>query len=421
MIENIKAILKSKVVQNGIWLTILQVVNTVIPMLTIPYITRILGANEYGVFSIALNWITYLQVLVEFGFGLSGARKVSITNNERDIQNLYNNIITARLLLTMLSIAIMLIIILLSQFEKTIIMCMVILFTMIIGTTLQLTWLFQGKEDMKFITIINTVSRIISVMLIFLFVKSKNDLLLYCFLYSITLLLSSIISWIVANKKYNLRFKLSTVKDAIAEIKEAKYLFISAAMTKIFGGFGTTILGIFSTNTLTGIYSAVYKIPLVLTLFFSPISQALYPYISKKFMEGDKEGVKSVKKIFKPIMFAYAGIASVLIIFRKNIVNLVFGIEYVEYSEVVTILIIQFLFSIVNNFLGIQILVASGKQKEYSRMFSISCIIIIVLNIVLGKMYNIYGVATASLIGEIILTILLMFQCKKSLEYKEKK
>ena len=74
--QKINNVLKSKVFKNGFWLTILQLVNTVIPILTIPYITRILGAEEYGVFSIALNWVTYLQVFVEYGFGLSGARKV---------------------------------------------------------------------------------------------------------------------------------------------------------------------------------------------------------------------------------------------------------------------------------------------------------------------------------------------------------
>ena len=383
-------------------------------MLTIPYITRILGTSKYGVFSIALNWILYLQVLVEFGFGLSGARKVSISSKSSEVQKLYNNIITARMLLTIVAACIMTTIIIISHFEKEIIMSMLILFSMILATTFQLTWLFQGKQDMKFITIINTIARLISVILIFLFIKNANDLLLYCFLYSITLVLSSIISLIVANKKYKLKYSFSKVKEAVKEMKEAKYLFISAAMTKIFGSFGITILGIFSTNSITGIYSAIYKIPYVLTLLFSPISQALYPYISKKFQVGHKNGIKSVKKIFKPIILVYVLIAIIIFIFRNKIINLIFGMEYVFYSDVATILLIQFIFSIINNFLGIQILVASGKQKEYSKMFSISCIIIVLLNIILGYIFNIYGVAVASLIGEIILTVLLLIECKIS-------
>ena len=142
MINKLK---KSKVFKNSMWLTILQVVNTVIPILTIPYITRVLGTNEYGAFSIALNWILYLQVLVEFGFGLSGSRKVAIMSESKDNKNLeqlFNNIISSRIVLLVISFVILNIIALISSFSMKIYLCMLILFVMIIGTTFQLTWLF---------------------------------------------------------------------------------------------------------------------------------------------------------------------------------------------------------------------------------------------------------------------------------------
>ena len=276
-------ILNSRILKNGIWLTILQLVNTVIPVITIPYVTRILGTNEYGIFSIALNWILYLQVFVEYGFGLSGVRKVALIKESEyeRLNQLFNNIISARILLLSVSFIILNIICIVSNFSSQIYMSMLFLFTMIIGTTFQLTWLFQGKQDMKFITIINVVSRVISVLLIFLFVKTSNDIYLYCFLYAITLLLSSIISMIVARRKYNLKFKFANFYKILNELKDGIYLFTSSAMTKIFSGFGVTILGIYTSASTTGIFSAIYKIPYVLTMFFSPVSQAIYPFISK--------------------------------------------------------------------------------------------------------------------------------------------
>lgn len=217
-VGKIKEILKSKVLKNGIWLIILQIVNTIIPVITIPYITRILGASEYGVFSIALNWILYLQVLVEFGFGLNGARKVAMLkeNNKKELNKIYNDIISSRIVLLIISFVVINIIALVSKFETKVYIGMLVLFTMIIGTTFQLTWLFQGKQDMKFITIINVIARIISFTLIFILVKTSNDLYLYCLLYSITMLISSIISNIIAYKKYGLKFKFS----GFIEIKE---------------------------------------------------------------------------------------------------------------------------------------------------------------------------------------------------------
>lgn len=415
MLDKIKRILNSKIIKNGIWLTILQLVNTVIPVITIPYVTRILGTNEYGIFSIALNWVLYLQVLVEYGFGLSGSRKVALLkeNEHEQLNQLFNNIISARILLLIASFIILNIICIISAFSSQIYISILILFIMIIGTAFQLTWLFQGKQDMKFITIINVTSRIISVILIFILVKKPDDIYLYCALYSITLLLSSIISMIVARKKYNLKFKFAKFNCIIKEFKDGIYLFASSAMTKIFNGFSVTILGIYTTASITGIFSAIYKIPYVLMMFFSPVSQAIYPFISKEFTKGDEVGKKCVRKMGIPIIIMF-GIFSIFIIaFNKIIINLLFGTDYSNYSIIVIPLVIQFLLAIINNFIGIQTLVASGKQKKYSKAFAVGCIAIVVSNILLGKLYGIYGVSIAAPIGEFVLTISLILQLKK--------
>lgn len=409
----VKNLLKSKVFKNGIWLTVLQFVNTIVPVLTIPYITRVLGTSEYGTFSIALNWILYFQVLVEFGFGLNGARKAALIEENEKLNKLYNNIISARILLFLISFILLNFIALVSGFNKKTYMCMLLLFIMILGTTFQQTWLFQGKQDMKFITIINVVSRVISIILIFLLVKTKSDIYLYCVLYSITLLLSSIISMIVARIKYKLTFKFASLKNIIDEINDGKYLFASSAMAKIFNGFGITVLGFVATDSVAGIYSAIYKIPYVLTMFFSPVSQALYPYNSTKFKKSFDDGTKSVKKVCIPIFLLFFICGLIIIIFNKFIVNLLFGKEYSLYSFIVIPLVVQFLFAVINNFLGIQILVASGNQKKYSVSLLIGYLAIVLSNIILGIYFSLYGVAIAAALGEIILTISLYINYKR--------
>lgn len=412
MKEKVKKIINSKVFKNGFWLTILQCVNTVVPLITIPYITRILGSAGYGRFSKALNLILYFQVVVEFGFGLNGARKTAITKDHNKLQELFNNIISSRLILMFITFILMNIISICFSIQKTIYISMLLLFTMIIGTSMQLTWLFQGKQDMKFITIINAISRLISVILTFIFVKNANDIYIYCILYSLTILISSIISLIVAKIKYNLKFKFSKFNNIKMEINEGKYLFASAAMTKIFSGFGITMLGIFSTDVMVGIYSAIYKVPYVLTLFFSPISQAIYPFISQKFNISVKEGINEIKKICIPIFSFFFILSLIIILFRKVIVGILFGNEYLNYSIIVVPLIFQFLFGMINNFLGVQALVASNNQKLYTTAFSYGCLGIVFSNVILIKLFDIYGAAVASLLGEVILSIALLIKIK---------
>ncbi len=181
--ENIKKMISTKLFKNGMWLFLLQIFNTVVPLLTLPYITRVLGASNYGIFSLSLNWITYFQVIVEYGFGFTGARKVSI-EGDSSLQNLYSRIISARLLLLAVSYLGMNVLAYVTHVGVQQYVSMNILFLVIIGVAFQLTWLFQGKQDMKLITMINAVSRLISVLLVFLIVKAEEHLYLYCFCYS---------------------------------------------------------------------------------------------------------------------------------------------------------------------------------------------------------------------------------------------
>ena len=357
MNEYIKKIVNNSVVYNGLWLMILQGVNTILPMITIPYITRILGAEGYGIFSAAQNWIFYLQVIVEYGFGLWGARKVALIKDDdtEEISEIFSEILNARIILCILSFILMCTISAIANISIDRFICQIILYAMIIGSMLQLIWLFQGKENMKPITIINIISRIISVLLIFIFVKNKSDIYAYTFFYSITYIISALLTIRVAKKKYNIRYIHVGIGSIFTVLKEAWYIFLSSALIKVFSGIALSILTIVSSNYYIGVYSAIYKIPYILVMAFSPISQALYPNISKKYKSSFNEGVKFVEKITLPIVALFTIISIVIILLKDIIVKIAFGSEYVLYSSIILFLLIQTIFAIYNNFLGVHI------------------------------------------------------------------
>lgn len=405
------SLLHSKLLKNGIWLFILQIFNTVVPMVTLPYVTRILGKSGYGDFSLALNWILYFQVIVEYGFGYWGARKVA-TSDKSSLQKTFSTIITARVTLMILSFAIMYGVYVFSGKDISHFICMCILFSMVIGVSFQLTWLFQGMQDMKYITLINAASRLLSVILIFLLVKNRTDVYLYCFLYSCTFVFSALFGLFFAHRKYGVYVRLCKCQDIIWAIEEAWPLFISQAMAKVLSGFGVTVLGIMASNSAIGVYSAIYKIPYTMALFFNPISQAIYPEISVSFGKSNDLGIKQVKKIAMFIVPLFVGASVLIMLLHYPIVLLLFGEEYVGSSSILIPLGIWFVLSVVNNFLGVQILVASGHQKEYSDAFTISALTSIVLYFVLGKLFELFGIALATFTAELLLTILLLWKLK---------
>lgn len=410
--ERLKRVIASKLIRNGFWMLILQCFNTIVPLLTLPYITRILDKTAYGEFSIALNWIGYFQVIVEYGFGFLGARKAAMRKSNKDLCDIHTSIIFSRMLLMMICLALFFLISIISKVDRTQFVCMLILYLMILSIVFQQTWLFQGISEMSNITISNVIGRTLSVILIFLLVKSADDLYLYCLLYVSNYIVTSVIGCVIAYKKYHIRIHRIKIKMIFKELQEGWSLFISSAMSKLFSNIGVTILGIIATKDIVGVYSAINKIPLVLTLFYSAVSQTLYPQMCKYFSESFEVGVRKVKRYGSLVLIFFVVGGFILIIFNKTIVRIAFGSSYVDYSSLIIPFVIWLLFSILNNFLGIQTLVASGHQKEYSFSFTISVVIMLMLMVVFGKKWNAYGIAVASMCSEIVLSLMLIISIR---------
>ena len=401
----IKKILKSKVFSNGAYLYLLQFFNMVLPLLTLPYITRILGDSQYGVFSKMLNYITYCQAFVEYGFALAGARKISLSKTEEERNKVFSSITYSKILLTLVSLVIVLILSVTLAKTPTQTACMLILALMLVAEIFTQTWFLQGMEHMRPITIVSIISRSISTVLIFVFVRTSRDLLLYTALFVATNLITALLGTIIVLKKFKVRLVRLGFSDLKFALADGWPLFTTSFASKICSGFAITALGFFCTDAVVGGYSAVQKIPYILVMMFAPLGQAIYPFICKLYADDVNKGVRTLKKIATVFMSACLIGVIVLIILRKWLVELVLGAEYVRHS-VLTIPLACWLFlSIANNFLGIQTLVARGYQKQYSRCFLISIAFIVGLNLLLGYFYGAMGVAIATMIGELVLTV----------------
>lgn len=419
-LQRIRRIFISNEAKNGTWLYILQIFNVVIPLITLPYITRILGPSQYGIFSSALNLVSYFQVIVEYGFDLSGARKVAISKDRNEISQIYSRITICKLFLCGVTFFALCIISLFLNISKTQANCMIILYSIVFGTTIQQTWLFQGLQEMKYITLVSVISRTISVILIFIFINNIEQVYLYCVLYSSTLVIMGIISTLMIKLKFHIHFKKINARELLNEIKDGWYLFTTSAMTKIFSGIGITVLSFTSTKSSVGIYSAIQKIPLMFTMIYSPIGQVIYPSVSKYYLNSFESGIKIVKSVAKYVIPVTAILSMIIIFNSKFIINILYGSKYSEYSLLLAPLIFWMGLSILNNLLGIQVLVASGHLKEYSFSFKIGVIAIIIFNIGLGSLGQMFGIAIAAMLAELTLTIAILFQISKlSKKYKK--
>ncbi len=394
---------------------LLQAFNTIIPLFTLPYITRILGDDRFGVFSIALNLIGYLQVVVEYGFGMSATRKVALCGYDvKKLNRLYSSVLYSRCVLFGLSAAVIGVYMLFNLDDPVQLRCVLWLGICLVGYVLQQDWMFQGLQDMKYISVISIIGRIISVVLIFVFVRDRDDVDLYSFLYAVSPLLSGVIGFVLVKVKYKLHLCRISVKEILEELKSGWYVFTTSLSSKVFGAIGITFLGIFDTEATVGVYSAIQKIPQMILLAWTPISQVLYPITSKRMSSGSfSEGKAFVFKLRTKFLIPFIALALFVGVFAKFFVNLAFGNEYAEFYYWIFPLLCWMILAINNNFLGIQTLLGSGRDLEYSKCFQVGVVCTIGFNLVLVYFFGGFGAAIAPVLSEMLLGILLVFRIRK--------
>lgn len=397
-----------KLLENTGWLLILQAVNILLPFVTVPYVTRVFGANLYGVFSIALNWITYFQLVVEYGFNLSATKKVVEAKTRAEYDSLVTAVVSARLVLVVLCFAAVLALGLVSAASGEQLSCMLVLFSMLVGIALQLNWLFQGLQDMKMITIATASARALSVVLIFLLINNQGQLALYSFLYSITYLASGILTHVLAWRRHGVRLRKPSLRNMLCEMRDGTPIFLSSAAGKIIGNVGVTVLGAYQSAAVVGAYAAVLKIPQMASLMFTPIGQALYPRVNEERLRSKAAAAKLVIKFGGPVTAFFAVMLAVIVILREPLVSILFGSAYLIAADTLIPLSAWVLFGIVNNFLGVQLLIPFGHQRLYSALMIADSVLALVLNMLLGSNFGAIGVASAIAISEMVLTVLLV-------------
>lgn len=407
-------ILKSRLFKNMSWLFILNFANTLIPYFTFPYITRVLLPQGYGMISFALSFIAYFQTFIDYGFNLTGVRKIAEEeNNPAELSKIYTTILSTKFLFFIISIPIILISIKLNSSLYEARKIIYIFIFIALSNVLMPTWLFQGLQKVKYMTIISLSIRTLFLISVFTLVKSPSDVVLYCVLYSASFVIIGVISLIFIRNNMKIRFSktnLSLIKDMVID---GFYVFTSSAIISVIGTTGVFVLGLFSSSEIVGYYAGIQKINQVITMAFYPIGQALFPYISNKYSISFKSGYNVIIKISKLLIPIFMLVTMIIIFLRKPIVNIVLGKSYIEHSNILIILSFGPLFSIISNFLGTQILVASGHVKEYSRAF-LKCVGIYVgLYFVLGYMFSMWGVASARIIGDIASLLFLYFEVRK--------
>lgn len=404
----------STLLKNISYLGAVQGLNYILPLITLPYLVRVVGVEKFGIISLATAVISFYLVITDYGFNYTATREVALNrNNKKELISIFSSVMVIKFLLLFLSfISLVFLVSFFHKFEEFSLIYY-LTFGVVIGQVLFPIWFFQGMEKMKFVAIVNISSKIISTILIFLLVKSKNDFYLVPMFISLGAIFSGFFSIYIMWKEFGVFFKFQGRSELIRHLKGGKNLFFTSFLSTLLTSSGILILGFFANNHVVGIYAAVEKLFKAIVGVFSPITQAIYPLSCRKVNE-DKEVAKKYITRLIAIMVAISLLVVFVVIFNANsILKIFYGDSLVQYSYILKIMMLWLIFSVVNNVVGIQFLSAKRLDKFYLNSFIFAGLITLLLNFILIPNLAMDGILYSMVVGELALTFSMLFLIKK--------
>lgn len=385
-----------KIIENFSYLSILQILSLITPLITYPYLVRILGEIMYGTVIFAQAVIAYFNILVVFGFNFTAARDVSL---HRDNPKKLSEIVSAVTIIKTLFLIISLLLISCYMFytPKMDYSLYYLSFWICLNEILFPTWFFQGIEEMKYITFINLGIRVLFIGMIFIFIKSPNDYLFFPLLNGIGALLAGVISFSLLYKKYKLQIVRVPLKTLIKYVKSSYHLFISNVSIQIYVNANKIIIGHFLGMREVTYYDLAEKITNMGKVPQSMINQVLYPKIA---LEKNKA---FLKKVLKGTILMNVVLYLIVFLFSHQIVTYFGGNETVLRILFLTVPIIG-----ISNVLMILTLLPFGYNKSFTRIVFLSAFfyLLIVLIFYGFNCISLYTLTATNVVVESLVSII---------------
>ena len=399
---------KKRFIVNFFSLATLQGLNYILPLLTLPYLVRVIGAEKFGLIAFATAIIGYFIVLTDYGFNFTATREVSLNKaNQNKLNEIFSSVMIIKICLLIFSFFVLMCLIFFIEKFFTNSLVYILTFGTVVGQVLFPVWFFQGVEQMKYITVINIISKVLFTASIFIFVKTSEDYLFVPLFTSLGFIVAAIYSLILIRAKFKIKFLIQKPKVILEYIKGGSHLFYTSALSNALTSSGIVILSFVTNNTVVGYYSALEKLFRAVVGLFTPITQALYPISCRKVNQKEY-----AKPYIRKVGFFIGGMAFIVgmitAFFSQKIIILVYGLSFQAYSYVLAVMMIWLFFGVVNNVIGIQYLSASRNDKYYTTSFVVAALVTVLLNLLLIPHLLINGVLISMIIGEILLTICML-------------
>ncbi len=389
--------------------TFLQAINVGIPFLTIPWFVSKLGISGYGQIGAALAMMQFLQLVVDYGFTLTAARSIAISNKKLiDGSQLFADITAIKISVFLLGIIATSAVIHVIGIQPDLENLIFIGFILVLGQALTPTWLFLGRHESKRWLWLTILPKILMVPVIFLLIRGESDLSLAMFLNVIPYLCTGILCiWIAIKNKF-IRFEKPNFSRMKEETINAFPLFKSSVATSATTFLTPLIINGISGPHALGIYLIADKIRQGIQSILMPISSVAFPKITEEFSISQNVAFYTIKRLGMFLLIFVISVAIITSIFSSKILITIFGNVAADATDTLRILMLVTVFTFCNSIIFACIILPLGRDKEYSKIIIFVSLLHVVLIWPFVANHSHIGAAAALAISEFFLLCLML-------------
>lgn len=368
------------------YLSLLQIAGYVFPLITMPYLARVIGADGFGKIAFASAIVIWVQTISDWGFNMTATRDVAQNrDNKEKVSRIFSNVLWARCLLTIFSGLLLLLAVSIIPYFRSNADIIWITFLLVPGYILFPDWFFQAIEKMKYTTIFNLLLKLIFTVAVFIFIRDREDYLIQPLLTTIGYLVCGIGALYLILWKWGYTLYRPQWNDILKTIKESTDVFLNNLMPNLYNSFSVMMLGFFGGATANGVYDGGSKFPTIFYNFQSVLSRAFYPFLSRR---PDKHSFYAKLNLCTALFGAI-----ILIVISPWIIRIMLGEEFEKSVIVMQILSLSVIFLAMSYTYGTNYLIIHHKEKPLRNLTFVSSIIGMCISIPLVYYFTYIGAA----------------------------
>jgi O-antigen/teichoic acid export membrane protein len=398
--------------KNYIYKLLYEILTIIIPFITTPYVSRVLGADGIGVYSYTSSYMTYFTLFAALGTASYGMREIARSRDDKqEYSKKFWEIELLTVFTTMICLCGWLIVICCSSAYRIYFICLT---PLLLATMFDISWFYTGHEKVGYTVFWNAICKVVGTICIFVFVKDKDDLVLYILIQTLILMLGNFSMWVFLPKML-VKVDCRTFRFR-NHFKETLVYFIPTIATSIYTVLDKTLIGAITQDEFqNGYYEQATKIiNLAKTVVFVAVNSVMGARISYLFANNKIEEIKQrIGLSMNFILLLGYGAMFGIIAVAMDFVPLFFGegyepVVYLLYMMSPLIIIIG-----ISNCLGLQYYTPSGRRGQSAKYIIIGSVVNLVLNVILIPFIGSYGAVIASIIAELIISVLYLMKCNE--------